>query len=106
MINLKQFVVLFCAAGFMASCSSVTKISSAKSIDITPSIVQKPTVADLDVKEAKVSGISSSNATLISIETIKNQAVANALKSVNADILVEPQFELLVFQLLTRILDL
>ena len=51
-----RILALFFASTLLGSCTSVAKFSSAKTIDITPSIVQKPTVADLVVKEVKVSG--------------------------------------------------
>ena len=96
MKNLKQFrrlAVLFCASIFLISCSSVSKFSTAKTIDINPSIIQKPTVADLQVNETKVSGTYSGKTAKIPVETIRNEAIARALKTVNGDILVEPLFE-------------
>ncbi len=107
MKNLKQYrrlLIFFSATLLLMSCSSVAKFSSAKTIDITPRIVQKPTVADIQVDEKKVSGTHSGKVTTISLENIKNEAVATALKTVNADILVEPRFETTVNGSLTTVM--
>ena len=96
MKNLQQFrkvIILFCATLSLMSCSSVAKFSTAKTIDITPTIVQKPTVADMQVNEKKVMGTYTGKLKTTTLETIKSEAVASALKSVNADILVEPRFD-------------
>ncbi len=96
MKNLKQckrLLTLFCASTFFISCTSVSKFSTAKTLDITPIIVQKPTVADMKVNETKVTGTFSGKITSISLENIKNEAIAGALKSVNADLLIEPSFQ-------------
>ena len=95
-MNSKQtikFVLVVASAALLQSCTSLSKFSSAKTIDIEASVNQKPTLADLDVKENKVSGTASYKSTVKSVEAIKQEAVANALKSVNADILVEPKFD-------------
>ena len=96
MKNLNKFRRLFfvlCASVFVVSCSSTAKYSTAKTIDIKPTVIQKPTVADIQVNEKKVTGTHSGKITTTSLETIQNEAVASALKSVNADILVEPRFD-------------
>lgn len=95
-MNSKQtikFVLVVASAALLQSCTSLSKFSSAKTIDIAASVNQKPTLADLDVKENKVSGTASYKSSEKSFEAIRLEAVANALKSVNADILVEPKFD-------------
>ena len=107
MKNLKQYkslIIAFCTTLALMSCSSVAKFSSGKTIDITPTIVQKPTVADMQVNEKKVTGTHSGKITTIPLEAIKNEAVASALKTVNADILVEPRFETTVNGSLTTVM--
>lgn len=106
MKNLKQYrriIILFCATLFLMSCSSVSKYSSGKTIDITPTIVQKPTVADMQVNDQKVTGSHSGKIKTTPFESIKNEAVANALKTTNADVLVEPRFETTVDGSLTTV---
>ena len=95
-MNSKQtikLVLVVASATLLQSCTSLSKFSSAKTIDIAASVNQKPTLADLDVKENKVSGTASYKSSEKSFEAIRLEAVANALKSVNADILVEPKFD-------------
>ena len=95
-MNSKQTIHLAIAvvsAALLQSCTSVSKFSSAKTLDVTAVVNQKPTLADLDIKDKKVTGTASYKITQKGIDAIKQEAVANALKSVNADILVEPKFD-------------
>lgn len=106
MKNLNKFIqllIVLCATVFMASCSSVAKYSTAKTIDIKPTVIQKPTVADLQVNEKKVTGTHSGKIKTTSLETIQNEAVASALKSANADMLVEPRFDTTIDGSLTTV---
>ena len=106
MKNLNKFIqllIVLCATVFMASCSSVAKYSTAKTIDIKPTVIQKPTVADIQVNEKKVTGTHSGKIKTTSLETIQNEAVASALKSANADILVEPRFDTTIDGSLTTV---
>ena len=91
-----KMVIAVLSASLLQSCTTVSKFSSGKTIDIAATIKQKPTVTDLEVKENKVTGTASYKSTEKSIEAIKQEVVANALKSVNADILVEPKFETVI----------
>lgn len=87
----KQFVFVCLGALIITSCA-VTKTETAKTIDVYGSVVHKPVVADLDIREPKISG----SAVFVSgadIENIKTYAVADALKKANADVMVEPRFE-------------
>lgn len=91
-IRYKIVIVSFSIATLMSSCMGLaTKVSSAKTIDIDASVTAKPGLADLDVKENKVKG-SFFDKVAINIESTKREAVAMALRTVNADIMVEPQF--------------
>ena len=95
-MNSKQTIHLAIAvvsAALLQSCTSVSKFSSAKTLDVTAVVNQKPTLADLDIKDKKVTGMASSKITQKGIDAIKQEAVANALKNINADILVEPNFD-------------
>ena len=102
-IFLKPFLASCIAAIMLCSCATTAKYSSSKTIDIQASVIQKPTVADLDVKETKTTGTAASKNTIISAEILKNEAVSNALKTTNADILVEPRFETIVKGSLTTV---
>ena len=75
-----------------ASCST-TRTMTAKRMDIYGSgVIQHPVVAQLDVKETKVTGTARSSQNM-TVRDVRNNAVANALKVANADILIEPVFE-------------
>ena len=96
MINVKtirQIFILCAASAMLVSCVTVSKSTTSKTLDIQASVIQKPTVADLDVKETKTTGTSSGKIATMAVETIQSEAVASALKTTNADILVEPRFE-------------
>ncbi len=95
-MNSKQtikLVLVVASATLLQSCTSLSKFSSAKTIDIATAISQKPTLADLDVRDKKVTATASFKKKEKGVEAAKIEAVAMALKTVNADILVEPQFE-------------
>ncbi len=75
------------------SCKTI-KSTTVKETDVSgPTVIQKPVIADLDVKEAKVSG-SFSGSSSFSVSHAKEMAVADALKSSNSDVLVEPRYEI------------
>lgn len=86
-------ILLPCAL-VMGSCSHVkTVTNTAKSTDIYgPGVLQYPIIVDLEVRETKVTGIGEGK-TNENIEVIKQEAIANANKAANADVLVEPVFE-------------
>ncbi|MFA5782846.1 MAG: hypothetical protein WC868_11330 [Bacteroidales bacterium] len=79
---------------FLTSCT-VLKTSTSKTMDIYGAgVIQKPVLVDLDVKETKVTGTATATMTKsTSLETVKQKAVADALKKTNADVLIEPKFE-------------
>ena len=76
----------------LTACQTI-KTSTAKTIEIENNgIIQKPTVADLEVRTPKVSGTASS----VGAETLENvrmKAVSDAIKQANCDLLVEPMYE-------------
>jgi len=75
------------------ACQTI-KTSTAKTIEIQNNgIIQKPTIADLEVKQTKVSGsgISTGAETL---DNVKTRAVSDAIKQANCDLLVEPMYEI------------
>jgi hypothetical protein len=89
--SLLLFVVL--ALVSLESCS-VQKSVTAKSMDIYGSgVMHKPVIADLDVSSTKVKGTYDVvSGTLF--EAAKNEAIAQLLKESNADVIVEPKYEL------------
>ncbi|MBC7411171.1 MAG: hypothetical protein H7331_01790 [Bacteroidia bacterium] len=93
---MKKLVLLStCALLTFTACTTTqsVKMFTNKTAEIYPTtIVQKPVVVDLEVKE-KVTGTSSSNMLNVTIDIIKEQAINDALKKTNADILLDPQFE-------------
>ena len=92
-MNRQTIAIIFVAGLLLTSCIPVGKFSSSKTIDISATVNQKPTVVDLDVKETKVTATATGKLAYTSFEVIKSDAVSNALKIANADILVEPKFE-------------
>lgn len=90
---MKNIVLFIVAIAFLAISCTTTRTTTSKRMDIYGSgVVQLPVVAELVVKETKVSG-SARTASGQSVETVRNNAIANALKSANADVLIEPIFE-------------
>lgn len=82
------------ASAVLVSCSSVQRASSAKTMDIYgPGVIHLPVVADLVVNENKTTGTKVGN-TSQSINQLKAEAVNAALKPLNGDVLVEPNFQI------------
>ena len=87
----QKALILF--ALFLCSSCIVQRTNTVKTMDIYGAgVIHKPVLVDLDVKENKITGTSTQSGNK-SIEIIKQDAVANALKNANADVLVEPKFE-------------
>jgi len=99
MKNLQSIVVALLAAFGMVAClPTAIKSNMAKSINIYGTrAVPHPILADLIVDSVKASGTASAGA-LTNIEIVKRDAVENLLRSLNADILIEPRFESIVFR--------
>lgn len=88
-VNLTILAVI--SAAIFSSCS-VQKATTTKTMDITNiGVIQKPVIVDLDVQQTKITG-TASDKTKKGIETIKNEAVKDALSASKADVLVEPNF--------------
>lgn len=74
------------------SCQTV-KTGTAKSIDISGvGVIHKPVIADLDVKEQKVTKTITLKS-MENLESAKNEIIRELLTENNADLLVEPKFE-------------
>jgi len=77
----------------LGACSTL-KTNTVKESDISgPTVIQKPVVADLDVSDKKVTGTyttSSKN----TVTYAKQMAINEALKPSNADVLIEPRYEI------------
>lgn len=96
-MKLKSFFSIAITIVFFTSCSvaSKSKTSTVKTMDIiNGGVYTKPLLADLEVKEAKVTATAKGTLSKDGIDFVKNLAVANALKSTNGDILVEPKYEI------------
>ncbi len=91
-MKVSNFFLFALLALFAASCSTTTTMTS-KRMDIYGSgVIQHPVVAELDVKDIKVTGNAQSSSTS-SVADVRNNAIADALKNANADVLIEPVFE-------------
>jgi len=92
MSSFKGIVVIFIIGLSIGSCA-VTKTNTTKSMDIYgPGVIQNPVIVDLEVNENKVTGTAIAKSS-VSLSTVKQAAVTDALKKSNADVLVEPSFE-------------
>ena len=90
---MKQTFFLAITLVSMAACTTVKRSRTVKTTNIYgPGIIHLPVVADMDVEEKKING-QSEGRTGKSIEVLKLDAIADALKQSNADVLVEPIFE-------------
>ncbi len=88
---MKTKLILFAIATMLFSSCGVFKTYTVKTSDIYGSgVIQKPVIVDLEVSDFKVTG--KATATGKSLEEIKKLAVYDAIKTANADVLVEPQF--------------
>lgn len=86
-------LILLTSLSLLFSCSTSYKTTSTKSLDIYGSgVIHKPVIADLEVKEFKVTGSATSDFQTSGIAQLKQKAIANALKEAGGDLLVEPRF--------------
>ena len=90
---MRKIIYLIVIFAFMTSCiMKKTETATTKTLDINGAgVIQKPTIVDLDVNGAKVSGRAVAKFGE-NIEDIKNLLVAEVLRKVNADVLVEPRY--------------
>ena len=85
-------ILLLLSVIIFTSCST-TKSGTSKSIDIVgPGVIHKPVIADLDVEQEKISATATFNG-IESLDNARNEVIRKALKTANADVLVEPSFE-------------
>jgi len=78
----------------LSSCSVKRNITTAKMMDIYGAgVIHRPTIVDLDIKNIKIGGTASSKKRYITINVLKINAVSDALATSNADVLIEPKFE-------------
>jgi len=88
-------IILLNLLTFLSSCTTSynvrTKTAKIKYIS-SSSIYHRPIIADLDIKETKVTGIAISHGGQ-SVETVSSSAVANALRDAKADVLIDPIFD-------------
>lgn len=57
-----------------------------------PTVIQKPVVADLEVKEERISGTATAKGST-PLGEMKQMAISDALTKAKADVLVEPRYE-------------
>jgi len=90
---MKNYFLALTAVLISLSSCQVIKTRTAKAIDIQNNgIIQRPTIADLEVSSPKVTGTATSVGKQ-TIETIKNNAIGDATKKANCDLLVDPIYE-------------
>ncbi len=88
-----KIIYLIVISAFMTSCiikkteTATTKILYVNGVGI----IQNPTIADLDVNGAKVSGRAVAKFGE-NIEDVKTLLVAEVIRKANADVLVEPRY--------------
>lgn len=77
------------------SCTTTKQSSTTRVMDVYgPGVIQLPVVGELDVDINKVSESVSESGTTINAEQLKVTAVNRAVKNADADILVEPTFDI------------
>ena len=89
-----KFIALATAIISLGACKTLESSNTAKDADIYgPTVFQTPVMADLDVKDTKVTATYSCSAS-VPVESAKSMALLEALKSSNADVLIEPRYEI------------
>ena len=90
---MRKIIYFILISAFMTSCIiKKTETATTKIIDINGAgVIQKPTIVDLDVNGAKVSGRAVAKFGE-NIEDVKTLLVAEVLRKANADVLVEPRY--------------
>jgi len=95
MKNIKYYLLLLIASVLQQACMPIynSRAKTAATRDIENStIVHKPVVADLEIKDKKVTG--NAGYSKQTLEYVKNMAIADALRNADADVLLEPQFDI------------
>jgi len=93
-MNRASIVLIAVAVLVFSSCSSNKTITSKSSDIYGAGVVQYPVVAEMEVSQTKASGTVVWKGGGASINTLKEMAISEAVKSANADVLVEPVFEI------------
>jgi hypothetical protein len=88
--KLAFLVSIVAASAIIAGCSSVVKDNTMKAIQLSPSVQGVPMVAELEVARQKVMGQAKGKTP--SKSELEKEAVAEALKQVNGDVLVGANF--------------
>ena len=91
---MKKVVYTAIAISAILSLSCTRKINTGKSMNVTRrNIEQTPMLVDLDIKNEKISGTFVGSLKKQSLTVLKENAIADALKKSNFDVMVEPLFE-------------
>ena len=96
-MNKLSIILILISTILTVGCATTTTTRrqvTAKSADVVYSgVVQRPLVVDLNVSETRVRGtFTGTSTTNTNLQTLKDLAIENALSTVNADILLEPRF--------------
>lgn len=91
---MKKIIFIAAVAMIASSCGSTTSVTrTAKSGNLSYFAIPATVTSDLKVSETKITGEAANSGSLFSQSEMEKTAVADALKKVDADILVEPQYE-------------
>lgn len=91
---MKKIFFIAAIAMIASSCGSTTIVTrTAKSGNLFYSAIPATVTSDLKVSETKITGEATSSGSFFSQVEMEKTAVAEALKKVDADILIEPQYE-------------
>ncbi|MBS4057881.1 MAG: hypothetical protein KGZ82_11235 [Bacteroidales bacterium] len=90
-----KIVVLLISLSLVFTSCATLKTKTTKTMDIYgDGVIQMPIIVDLNVSEVKAETKISSQS--LSIDDLKNEAVADLLKKADADVLIEPKFEVVI----------
>ena len=91
---MKRIILFSLLSTTLFSCASLQKSSTAKTLDIYGSgVMHTPVIADLEVRDTKISG-TKTGSTSNALHLLKLEAVATALRTASADVLVEPSYQI------------
>ena len=92
-----RILILTLFTTLFVSCSTTKKTTSTiRSMDINgPGVIQIPVVVDLEVINTKVNGSYTMSTQDAQVDYLKSKAIAIALQSTKADVLIEPTYEII-----------
>lgn len=94
---MKNISIVFIAAITLGltiqSCSTVKRFES-KSLSAEGRVIQVPTIAELKVDKQAVSAEIKKPSKKLLVDEVKSNVIAEALRKVNADVLIDPRFEI------------